>query len=1005
VLVLYADKATKIDGSVISAIRNANHARIILVVDECGPDARSDLARNFSTFGPTIKIVSIYQDRDEADGASEYRLLSMPQLPSPEIETILKSYGVELATVAGWAELCEGSPRVAHVIGQNLRDHPDDPLRSDGTAQIWVRFLAADVDRGSEEYRKRHLVLSSLALFKKFGWGPSVRSDAFQIYDLIISKLDSGVSKAQFGQIIEQMVLRKVLQGDNFLYITPRALHIRLWIDWWNQHGVSLDMIELIPKLAPQVRQWFGEMIEYAEATSVAKSLVTRLLGPDGLYADAMWLNTREGGRFFFNLSVADPPGALRTLQRVIGSADRDTLLQFEAGRRDVIWALEGLALSGELFGPSAKILLKLAEAENESWANNATGVFAGLFSLSYGEAAPTSLAPEHRLPILTAALRDNERRARIALKAFDTALTMQSLGRLGNQPFRFKDQVSRWQPKTYGELFDAIRLYWCALRDSLKTLPLELRLSGIHILLDRTRSLLQVEAIQDEILNTIQEISILPDVDSREIISTVEMVLSYDKTALPEVVISKLRALLSNLVGDSFHSRLRRYAGLELFEDQYDRNGNQTNRIASDIRRLAEEALTSPASLSAELGWLVTDEAKNGYLFGKALGQFDTQRQAWSDILGAYFAAGDRAHDYFIGGYLTAVFEREPESWERIIIDLAAIDQNLQLLPRLVWRSGMSDAVAGLISRLVRDGKLAPESLGIFSTGRTSAPLTNERFAEWLDILVSIGSFPASAAALNLASMSILGGRTLTSEQLERVLIQPPLFKNERAQSNTMLSHHWLQISRTLIGIKPEAELIVLRCVIENMGNSGAVTASLGPDGDRYFDELVSRNPAETWRIVSEYIVPPIDIRGFTITRWLRGGMGFNGSDPGPMRHIPREDVWSWIELDPEVRAAYVASMAPKDFTVESWSGSLVRDILCGFGDSEKVQSAVFANFYTGGWTGPASSHYESQKQVLEQIRLNETHPNALRWLNVAIESNDQNLENARIREEASGY
>ncbi|MDR3487382.1 MAG: hypothetical protein P4M05_21060 [Bradyrhizobium sp.] len=38
VLVLYADKATKIDGSVISAIRNANHARIILVVDECGPE-------------------------------------------------------------------------------------------------------------------------------------------------------------------------------------------------------------------------------------------------------------------------------------------------------------------------------------------------------------------------------------------------------------------------------------------------------------------------------------------------------------------------------------------------------------------------------------------------------------------------------------------------------------------------------------------------------------------------------------------------------------------------------------------------------------------------------------------------------------------------------------------------------------------------------------------------------------------------------------------------------
>lgn len=56
---------------------------------------------------------------------------------------------------------------------------------------------------------------------------------------------------------------------------------------------------------------------------------------------------------------------------------DRVALLNFEAGRRDVIWALEGLALYDDLFKPSAKLLLSLAEAENETWSNNATGVFA----------------------------------------------------------------------------------------------------------------------------------------------------------------------------------------------------------------------------------------------------------------------------------------------------------------------------------------------------------------------------------------------------------------------------------------------------------------------------------------------------------------------------------------------------------------------------------------------------------------------------------------------------
>jgi hypothetical protein len=252
---------------------------------------------------------------------------------------------------------------------------------------------------------------------------------------------------------------------------------------------------------------------------------------------------------------------------------------------------------------------------------------------------------------------------------------------------------------------------------------------------------------------------------------------------------------------------------------------------------------------------------------------------------------------------------------------------------------------------------------------------------------------------------MSLLGGRTLTAAQLEAVLTQPALFERETGRREIMLSHYWLGLSRELIKQDPGAERIVLGKLLENIGNSGAVTASLGPEGDRYLDELVSKNPLETWRVVSEYIKPPMDTRGFLITRWLRGDMGFGGRNPGPMRHIPREEVWSWVEADPEARASYLANMAPKDFTTKDWKGSLIREILCRFGDSEKVQSAVFANFFTGGWSGPASSHYATEKQILTQLKSDETDPNALRWLNNAIEATQKNLESAKIEEEARGF
>ena len=415
--------------------------------------------------------------------------------------------------------------------------------------------------------------------------------------------------------------------------------------------------------------------------------------------------------------------------------------------------------------------------------------------------------------------------------------------------------------------------------------------------------------------------------------------------------------------------------------------------------------ALAHPDLLRNELGWLVTEEARNGYRFGYALGQQDVDISAWPDILKAWQEGGDTAHDYFVGGYLRAIFERDLGAWEKIIHDLATALTNTPFLPGLVWRSGITDNVAKLLLDLGKAGKFPPEALGIFSMGRTSAPICDELFGEWLNFLVSAGTFKAAATAVNLSSMSLLVGRQLSADQIGRVISQPALFAHQRDRSEVMLTHYWFQLARALVKLDAQNELIVLKILLENIGSSTAITASLGPEDERYVDELVSRHSVETWRILSEMIAPPMDTGGFVITRWLRGDMGFSGRNPGPMRHIPREEIWTWIETDPEKRAAYVAGMAPKDFEPETWPGSLIRELLCRFGDSDAVQSAVHANFFTGGWSGPASLHYSTEKNALVQMRASETDPNALRWLNKAISATDANIERAKIEEEARGY
>ena len=298
-LTLYADKASTVDSAVATAIRANKHANIILAVDECSPEQRGRLMKDFDGLHGKLKIISIFQDEEEGDHSSIIRLFEAPPLPPHEIEAIILSYGIDPALAKTWADLCDGSPRVAHIVATNLGADPADPLRGDGVNMVWVRYLANEIDRASEEYRRRHLVASSLALFKKFGWSPKVREGAMEVYDKIIARLEPGISRAEFINIVDAMANRKIFQGDHYLYITPRALHLKLWMDWWTQYGAAIPMMEIIPTLSEQMRQWFAEMMEYGSAAPISKRLVRDLLGPEGPYKDAKWLASKGGGRFF----------------------------------------------------------------------------------------------------------------------------------------------------------------------------------------------------------------------------------------------------------------------------------------------------------------------------------------------------------------------------------------------------------------------------------------------------------------------------------------------------------------------------------------------------------------------------------------------------------------------------------------------------------------------------------------------------------------------------------
>ena len=365
------------------------------------------------------------------------------------------------------------------------------------------------------------------------------------------------ITPHEFENIIYELRERRILQGESTLYITPKALQIWLWTQWWERHHRLFDLEDFTRDLPSKLVEWFYEMFVYAAESDAASRIVKDLLGPNGPFRDDEYLKTRLGSRFFIALAEADPKSALRCLMRTIGTWDRDALFQFKTGRRDIVWALEKIAMKRDLFADAARLLLALGEAENEGWSNNASGVFAGLFSPGRGRVAPTEAPPAERLPVLKEAFESGSKERRLlAVKACNEGLEFDHFSRMSGAEYQgLRNDIEFWEPKTYGELFDVYRQIWHLLSEQLARLPKDEREEAVGILLQRASRLAKRPNLSDMVLDTLQMLSDKIYVDNRLLIKTVVEFLRRNGEDLPADIRHRWEHFRDELVGSDFPS------------------------------------------------------------------------------------------------------------------------------------------------------------------------------------------------------------------------------------------------------------------------------------------------------------------------------------------------------------------------------------------------------------------------------------------------------------------
>ena len=1012
-LVTYSRSASQFEsGRLMNEILYNDDLSAIVVIDECDPSSWARIWNQLSHCGPRIKLITIYNDYEVQ--AADVTYYIAPPLTQEQIRSIIQKYSNLSEDQADrWVELCDGSPRVAHVIGDNLVKHPEDLLKPPSTVNIWERYIAAGDVPNSEKTEHRRLVLQHLALFKRFGYERSVAEEA-QAIAKKIEEANRDITSHEFENIIYELRERRVLQGESTLYITPKALQIWLWTQWWERHYSLFDLEDFTEGLDPKLVEWFYDMFVYAAESAAASEIVKKLLGPNGPFHNNEYLRTRLGSRFFMALTEADPKSALRCLMRTIGTWSREELLELREGRRSVVWALEKIAVWRELFTDAARLLLVLGEAENEVGANNASGVFAKLFSLGSGKVAPTEAAPEERFPILEEAFESGskERRA-LALKACSEALEATRFWRISGAEYQgLRKEPKLWIPRGDKELFEAYRRVWKLLSDQLVYLPEDERQEAANILLQRVRGLVRSSEMSDIVVNTLRTFAKQALVDEKQLIKTIVEFLHYEGEKMPAEIRQRWEQLKDELIGSDFHSMMQRYVQMSLLVDRFGENSDHADRAQPHIEKLAQQAVDTPSLLQPELPWLVTTEAKEGYRFGYELAKRDESFAFLPTLLEAQRNAVDNASEYFLGGYFRAIFEADVAQWESQL-DALVEDTVLNVrVPRIMQYSGMTDRAGLRILKLAKRDIIGINHFSIFGSGRVIEHLSDEVFTQWIEFLLKDVDKSTISIVLRLYEhyhVLLKSKPTLPRDLTFRLLTHPSLFQESDTDPFYQVADYdWTEMGKAFLRLYPEKGLELAAPMLANFGKTGTIVQAHFQTR-AVLTEITKQYPAQIWERVSECLEKRDDfLRIHYLQRWLTGESVSSSTDEkeGTLPLMPREKIWEWIDGNVEDRARYLAAtFGPATLSIEAWQTALARDLLVRYGDREAVRANLRADYAIEVSLGPESLHLDQKKQELLQIReaevSGENNINVKQWIDKYVAELEAGIERAKVREE----
>lgn len=980
----------EIKESIRSSVESNVHG--LAVVENCSVDLHNDLAREVNKSENSLKVVTVAYSHEQVDDSIHIKL---SPLSDDAIKEVLSPILVDLGSndVERVARFAQGYPLLATLIAEQYQ-REGRLLGSIENSSVIRKLIEGDGGVSSDEKE----VLSACSLFDVFGTSEGTAGEEAKF----IAENVAESSLRIFDRVLVKFNKRQVItRAGRYARVVPKPLAITLASEWWEETSYDRQK-QIIDDLPDSLMQSFCIQAAYLDAQPDVQRFSERLFGGRSPFILAEELLTERGSRLFRAFVEVNPESTSYALYSCLHELSYDELVAISGDtRRNLVCGLEKLCFHASVFEKSAWCMLLLASAENETWSNNSTGLFAQLFRVHL---SGTEADPALRFDVLKGALdlkQDNV--DMIVLEALNHAIdTYGGTRTIGAEYQGTKAPLKEWRPKLWQDMFD----YW---QEAFNLL-----------LFIFNRGEAQKEKVLAEVGGSIRgfvgygRIEML-DSAVRKIIEvngrywpaaldSIKSTFEYDSEGMKQEVTDALNTWLELLKprDNDLAEKLKILVVNPPWEHRKGNGDEFVDVAAQNAKSLAVEVALDVDALIPHLGLLLEDDQKQTHAFGY---QLSSSLDCVQEVIEKSFQQLlliERHNPSLILGIFRGLFDKSPQKWQENIDSILANEELVFLYPDFISTGVVTNNHLDELLKLVRGGYVSPSRANILSYGRVTEGVDATKMMDFCLSLAKIND-EAIWYALHIIYMYCHGNQgsvEILKEPLKELLSSIPLDKTQQRTATD--AHQWKDLVQKLLKEHDDQFSISLLSQIVEACKIGIDFSTMSHYVKPILFELMRDYGEILWPLLGDAIVNSERLEKYHLQTLLDSEDGFSKEKPSILSVLSVDSVMSWCKQRPKIGPVFVADCV-NIFDRDSDKiepSALFVELLIQYGDDERVLSALGANMGTRSWSGSLVPYLEADKDALLPL-LEHDNRNVRSWVKDRVSRIDRQIQDESMRDE----